>query len=313
MADTSDDRSRAGIVVVGSANVDLSIPVPALPAPGETVLGGDLLRGGGGKGANQAVAAARLGGRVAMIGRVGDDDGGRWVRDQLRADDVDVRALLTSVDAPTGTAVIAVDPDGENTIVVSSGANARVTGRDLEAASAVLAEAAVVLTQLEIPHGVVAQLPTASTGRTILNPAPASAAVPLDGFDIVVPNRGELALLAGAETTPDLAQVADQAATLDTPTVVVTLGAQGAMVVANEAQAGRRADVVTVPAAAVTAVDATAAGDSFCGALAVALVEGADIFQAVTWAVQVAGATVTKRGAQESLPHRRAVGTWRTT
>lgn len=301
------------IAVVGSANVDLSIEVPELPAPGETVLGGDLLRGSGGKGANQAVAAARLGRRVAMIGRVGDDDSGRWVREQLRADSVDVRSLLTTVDAPTGTAVIAVDPGGENTIVVSAGANARITGSDLAAASAILAEADIVLTQLEIPHDVVAQLPAVSTGRSILNPAPATAGAPLDGFDIVVPNRGELAMLAGAETTPDLSEIVDQARTLDTPTVVVTLGSQGAMVVANEARSGAPANVATVPAVPVTAVDATAAGDSFCGALAVALLEGADVIQAVNWAVLVAGTTVTKRGAQESLPNRNAVGTWRST
>ncbi len=306
----ADDPSIE-IAVVGSANVDLSVTVPELPGPGETVLGGDLLRGSGGKGANQAVAAARLGRRVAMIGRVGDDDSGRWVREQLRTDQVDVRSLLTTADAPTGTAVIAVDPAGENTIVVSPGANARVTGRDLEMASAVLAEADVVVAQLEIPLAVVAELPALAGGLTILNPAPAASDAPLDGFDLVVPNRGELAALAGAEPTLDPSVIVDQARTLSVPTVVVTLGAQGAMVVGNGDGLRTPADVVTVPAMPVDAVDATAAGDSFCGALAVALVEGADVVRAVNWAVRVAGSTVTRRGAQESLPDRSAVGSWR--
>jgi ribokinase len=245
-----------------------------------------------------------------MVGRVGDDEGGVWLRDQLAAAGVDVRALLATRDVPTGTAVIAVDPDGENTIVVSPGANGRVGRPDLEAAAAVLAEASVVLTQLEIPLDVVAAVPAATTGRSILNPAPAAVGVSLDGYDIVVPNRGELAMLAGATESLDPAVVADQARSLDTATVVVTLGSQGAMVVSNTKGPDVAADVVVVPAIPVTAVDATAAGDSFCGALAVALVEGAGVVSAVNWAVRVAGTTVTVRGAQDSLPHRGAVGSW---
>lgn len=305
---------RVEIAVVGSANVDLSIPVPRIPAPGETVLGGDTARGGGGKGANQAVAASRLGRRVAFIGRVGDDDGGLWLRERLEDDLVDVRALLATRDVPTGMAVIAVDPSGENSIVVAPGANRRLTPDDIASAAAILTEASVVLTQLEIPLDVVAALPANCPGVLVLNPAPAQPDVALDDYDVVVPNRGELALLAGSEETPDLAAIADQARSLDTPVVVVTLGAQGAMVVRNEAN---RVDgevvgpqVVTVPALPVTAIDTTAAGDSFCGALATALVEGADIVQAASWAVRVAGVTVTARGAQDSLPRRAAVGSW---
>ena len=152
--------------------------------------------------------------------------------------------------------------------------------------------------------------PALIAGRAILNPAPAAVGVALDGFDVVVPNRGELAALAGTTASPDLAIVADQARSLDTATVVVTLGPQGAMVVSNDKTTAPAADVVTVPAMPVTAVDATAAGDSFCGALAVAIVEGADVVQAVNWAVRVAGTTVMSRGAQESLPTRDAVGSW---
>ena len=322
------------VVVVGSANVDLSIPVETLPAPGETVLGGDVLRGAGGKGANQAVAAARLGARAALVGRVGDDESGRWLRDQLVADGVDVRGLLVTPEVSTGLAVIAVDAAGENSIVVSSGANHRVTEADLKAVHQLVAPATVVLTQLEIPVEVVNRLASVAGGIRILNPAPAAPGVDLGAFDIVVPNRGELALLAGAEPSLDLAVVADQARSLDVPVVIVTLGGQGAMAVLNDPdalRAGRRAgaggdtaadgdgagtgegaDVIIMPAMPVAAVDTTAAGDSFCGALAVALAGGADIVEAMGWAVRAAGHTVTVRGAQDSLPHLADVGSWAT-
>lgn len=303
------------VVVVGSANVDLSIPVDALPGPGETVLGGAVLRGGGGKGANQAVAAARLGARVALVGRVGDDDDGRWLRTGIDADGVDTTALIPTPSAGTGLAVITVDSAGENSIVVSPGANGAVSVDDLDAAAELLSAADVVLAQLEIPIDVVAALRPRCRGRLILNPAPARGgadALDLGDFDVVVPNRSELAVLAGATETVHLSVVADQARSLDTPVVVVTLGAQGAMVVANEAVPGMaEPGVVTVPAMSVGAVDTTAAGDSFCGALAVALVEGADLVEATAWAVRVAGVTVTARGARDSLPRRSAVGSWR--
>lgn len=309
-----EHRDRVGppsVTVVGSANVDLSIPVETLPAPGETVLGGDTRRGPGGKGANQAVAAARLGARAAFVGRVGDDEGGRWLRDHLAADGVDVRALLSTPEAPTGLAVITVDAVGENSIVVSLGANAKVEAADVEAAAQVVADADVVLAQLETAPAVATAAAQVASGMTILNPAPSRAGVPLDGFDMVVPNRGELAALAGATETVDLAEVADQARSLGVATVVVTLGAQGAMVIFNERPAEGGADVVTLPALPVTAVDTTAAGDSFCAALAVASAEGAGVIDAVGWAIRVAGRTVMAPGAQESLPGRAVVGDWR--
>ncbi|MEM8925983.1 MAG: ribokinase [Actinomycetota bacterium] len=298
------------VAVVGSANVDLSIQVPTIPAPGETVLGGDVLRGPGGKGANQAVAAARLGASTAFVGRVGDDDGGRWLRQRLAADGVDVRPLLTSHDTATGLAVIAVDAAGENSIVVASGANGEVTATDVSAVGALVDGAAVALTQLEIPDDAVAAVAACAAGRRILNPAPARPGTPVDGFDIVVPNRGELAMLVGGEETAEPATVVDQARSVPAPVVVITLGAQGAMVVFGEPPAGGGPDVVSLPAMPVTAVDTTAAGDSFCGALAVALAEGAEVVPAVGWAIRVAGRTVMARGAQDSLPTRAAVGGW---
>lgn len=313
------------VVVVGSANVDLSIPVDHLPQPGETVLGGEVLRGPGGKGANQAVAAARLGAGAALVGRVGDDEEGRWLRDRLDADGVDTRGLLATAEGATGLAVISVDAEGENSIVVAPGANHRVGAADVRPLRQMVTPSTVILTQLEIPlevvNGLAGELAGVPRGCLILNPAPAPAparaGVELSAFDVVVPNRGELALLAGGAVTPDVATAADQARTLDVPVVVVTLGAQGAMVVFNQRESsgtvgerGRAAEVVVLPALPVNAVDTTAAGDSFCGALAVALAEGASMVEAAGWAIRAAGLTVTRRGAQDSLPRRSDVGPW---
>ncbi len=297
------------VTVVGSANVDLSIPVERLPAPGETVLGGDLLRGPGGKGANQAVAAARLGARTSFVGRVGDDDGGRLLRDRLADDGVDVSHLVTDGEAATGTAVITVDRGGENVIVVAPGANARVAAADVEAAAAAMTGADVLLVQHEVPAEAVAAVGRGATGRRILNPAPARPGASVQGFDLVVPNRGELAALVGDAEPRNPGEVVDQARAVDAPVVIVTLGAQGALAVFN-AQPEAGADVVTLPALPVTAVDTTAAGDSFCAALAVALAEGASVVQAMGWAIRVAGRTVLARGAQDSLPRRAVVGHW---
>ncbi len=319
MARTRGAGIKPDVVVVGSANVDLSIGVDVLPGPGETVLGGDVLRGAGGKGANQAVAAARLGAEVAFVGRVGDDEAGRWLREQLEGDGIDLRGLLSTRDVSTGLAVIAVDKAGENSIVVSSGANSRLSSDDLNQVGTLIGSAPVVLTQLESPLEVVNGLRAVTTGRLVLNPAPARLGVELSHFDVVVPNRGELALLAGGTATPDLATVADQARTLDVEVVIVTLGAQGAMVVFNErpgagpgrrSEVGTEADVVVLPAVPVNVVDTTAAGDTFCGALAVAMAGGAGIVDAMGWAIRVAGHTVTKRGAQDSIPHLVDVGSW---
>lgn len=302
---------RADVVVVGSANVDLSIVVDRLPQPGETVLGGSAVRGSGGKGANQAVAAARLGAQVAMVARVGDDDSGAWLIGRLAAEGVDVAGVSTTAGTTSGLAVVMVDGQGENSIVVSPGANRMLATTDIEQAGPALAQASVVLTQLETSLAVARSLRSATSARLILNPAPASSRLDVSGFDVVVPNRGELATLVGGDPSLDLTTVADQAGSLDAPVVVVTLGARGAMVVANEpGAAGGAADVVAVPALAVTALDTTAAGDAFCGALAVALAGGASVAQATHWAVRVSGLAVTARGAQSSLPHLAVVGSW---
>jgi ribokinase len=277
------------IAIVGSINLDVVVEVERHPVPGETVLGGDRLELPGGKGANQAVAAARLGADVVFVGRVGDDDAGRRLRDGLAAECVDVTHVRVDPSAPTGMALIAVDGAGENTIVVSSGANARVSAADVEAASEVLARAAVTLVQHEVPSDAVAAALAVGGGTVVLNPAPARPVVA--PVDVLVPNRGELEALAGRAGDPvELARSLDAARA-----VVVTLGSEGAVVIEGE-----RVD--RIPAPRVDVVDTTGAGDAFCGALAQALDAGADLVEAARWATRAAAASVTKPGAQGGLP-----------
>jgi len=286
------------ICVVGSANLDIVTPVPRHPVAGETVLGGDHRQVPGGKGANQAVAAARLGGDVSFVGRVGDDPPGATLRESLGAAGVDLTHLSTTADVPSGIATIAVGPDGDNSIVVSPGANGHLTPADIEAASGVLGSAAVTLLQLEVPMDAVTAAAQASSGTVVLNPAPA-AALPdalIAEVDVLVPNETELALLADGPIPDDPDAAAELARTLPVDTVVVTLGAQGAVVVEGSAAA------VHVPAPRIEPVDTTAAGDSFCGALATVLARGGSLNDAVAWAVRVGAATTLEPGAQPSLP-----------
>lgn len=296
------DIGAAEIVVVGSANLDLVVEVASIPVPGETVIGGDLRRIPGGKGANQAVAAARLGRSVALVGRVGDDESGTICRAALTEAGVATDYVLTTPNTPGGVALIAVADDGDNAIVVSPGANHRLTPDDIAAASALLAAAKVVLVQLEIPLETVAAVVEHSRAKVILNPAPAQTLHPdlMAAVDVLVPNQTELAILAGHTGPVDRSVAAKLAQRLDLPAVVVTLGADGALAVSDGA-------AVHVPAVPVTPVDTTAAGDSFCAALADALVAGAELEQAVEWAVRVGAATTLRPGAQPSLPTRNEV------
>ena len=298
--------ARPEVAVVGSANLDLVVDVATIPVPGETVLGGDMRRIPGGKGANQAVAAARLGRRVAMVGRIGDDDAGAILRATLTSAGVDTTDLHTTADTPSGIALIAVGSDGDNTVVVSPGANGRFSAADVEVAGKVVAAAHVVLLQLEIPIETVAAAVRFARGTVLLNPAPAPAApIPtevLDGVDVLVPNQTELATMAGhtglsaiGAVDPDTAVALARG--LPVASVVVTLGAGGAMVVTPS-------EATHVPAPAVAPVDTTAAGDAFCGALADALVDGASLVDACRWAVRVGAATTLRPGAQPSLPTR---------
>ena len=282
------------IAVVGSINVDLVVSVERHPAPGETVMGGDRCELPGGKGANQAVAVARLGADVAIVGRVGADAQGTRLRDHLANEGIDVEHVVVDDDAPTGMALIAVDGAGENTIVVSPGANAHVGAGDVRAARDVLAGASVTLLQHEVPVSAVDAAIAAAGGIVVLNPAPARALA--RKVDVLVPNRGELAGLTGRSGDPaDLARSLDLA-----EAVVVTLGSEGVLVVQ-----GDRAERVEAPR--VNAVDTTGAGDAFCGALAQALADGAALVEAARWAVRVAAVSVTRVGAQGGLPRREDV------
>jgi ribokinase len=283
----------APVVVVGSINVDLIVQVARLPAPGETVTGGAFTRAPGGKGANAAAAAARLGAPTRFVGLVGRDDFGTKAREDLRAEGVDV-THLGEADDPTGVAAILVEEGGQNVIAVASGANAAVSsGYVRRALDAIDVERAVILANLEIPDGAVDVAAHLAVGRGwpfVLNPAPARpiAAGVLSGCDVVVPNEREAAVLGGVD---DLLGNGGRA-------VVVTRGSAGA----DLHRPGR--PVHHEPAPEVEAVDSTGAGDAFCAAVAVALAEGRDLEDAVRWGT-AAGALACRRvGARTALPTR---------
>ncbi|MFC0601028.1 ribokinase [Streptomyces palmae] len=290
------------LVVVGSANADLVVGVERRPAAGETVLGSDLVVHPGGKGANQAVAAARLGARTALLARVGDDAYGRMLLDGQRAAGVDTSGVLVGR-VPTGVALITVDSSGDNGIVVSPGANARLTPADVRAASGLLAAARVVSLQLEIPLETVAEVVRAvpPITRVVLNPSPVPPtelpAEVLAACDPLVVNEHEARVLLGESRgvgdTPG--EWAAALLALGPRSVVVTLGAAGAL-------AADRQGAVLVPSPRVTAVDTTGAGDAFTGALGHRLAAGDDLPTAVRYAVRVGAASVTRRGAQDSYP-----------
>jgi ribokinase len=288
------------IAVVGSLNLDTTVQVSRLPLPGETVLGSGHFDDTGGKGANQAVAAARLGRDVAMVGMVGADDAGHRLRSSLESAGVDIRSVRLSDDVPTGMAVITVDDAGENMIVVDPAANGAFGPAELEPSLEAVATATVVVLQLEIPIETVAAAIAATTGTVVLNPAPA-ADLPdglLADVDVFVPNATELARYAGVAVPSGPDDAIDAALGLSGPgAVVVTLGGDGAVVVGV-------GDPVHVPAPEITPVDPTAAGDAFCGGLADALVRGESLVDAVRWAVRCGAVTATRWGAQAALPTR---------
>ncbi|WP_129309078.1 ribokinase [Streptomyces sp. L2] len=287
------------LLVVGSANADLVVGVERRPGAGETVLGGDLAVHAGGKGANQAVAAARLGARTALLARVGDDDHGRLLLDSLRSAGADTVGVLVG-GVPTGVALITVDPSGDNSIVVSPGANARLAPEDIRVAGSLLYASHVISAQLEIPLEtvveVVRNLPEDS--RFVLNPSPPRPLPTevLAACDPLVVNEHEArVILGGALVSEDPADWARLLLAKGPRSVVVTLGARGALVCDG-------AEVTRVPSPEVDAVDTTGAGDAFTAALAWRLGAGAPLREAAGYAARVGAAAVTKRGAQESYP-----------
>lgn len=287
------------LLVVGSANADLVIGVERRPAAGETVLGSDLAVHPGGKGANQAVAAARLGARTALLARVGDDAYGRLLLDSQRAAGVDTVGVLVG-GAPTGVALITVDPTGDNSIVVSPGANGRLTPDDVRAAASLFHASRVVSTQWEIPpETVVAVVRSLAPGsRFVLNPSPPRPlpAEILAACDPLVLNEHEAGVILGDAVVGDSPEEWARILLAKGPrSVVVTLGSRGALVADS-------AGTVLVPAVPVKAVDTTGAGDAFTAALAWRLGAGESLAQAAAYAVRVGAAAVTKAGAQESFP-----------
>lgn len=289
-------------MVVGSVNADLVVGVDRRPAPGETVLGSDLATHPGGKGANQAVAAARLGARAALVGRVGDDAHGALLRDALAAGGVGLDRLTTTPGVPTGVAMITVGPDGDNSIVVSPGANARLAPEDVARARDVIAGASVVSVQLEVPRPAVeaaARIAADTGARVVLNLSP-PAAVPdelLALCDPLVVNEHEAAFLLGADASAtDPAKMAAALARSGPRSVVVTCGAEGAMV------AGGADGTVRIASPTVKAVDTTGAGDAFTAALCLRLARGDALPPAARYAARAGAAAVRAPGAQSSFP-----------
>lgn len=293
------------IVVIGSTNADLTVLTDHLPAPGETVLGGELIRAGGGKGANQAVAAARAGASVSFVGRVGEDDFGEAMRERMRQEGIDTALLTTDEHSASGVALIIVEKSGENLIAVAPGANSRVSPHDVGAASSAVGQADLVLLQLEIPLETVeaaAALATEAGTAVMLNPAPAHELPPelLANVDYLTPNAGEAARLLGRRDNTEPEELARALTEMGVGTVVLTLGADGACA----CEAG---DCFRVPAPRVEAVDSVGAGDCFCGVLATAIAEGRSLRDSVAFATCAAALSVCKEGAQPSLPHRREI------
>jgi len=295
------------IVVIGSSNTDMVVRTPALPRPGETVLGGEFIMAPGGKGANQAVAAARAGGEVTFIARIGDDVFGRQSLEGLVRDGIHIEHIVEDKNSPSGVALIIVGPDGENCIAVASGSNAGLAAADVRKAKAVISSADIVLLQLESPLETVqeaAGIAAAGGVPVILNPAPARALSDdiLKNVAYLTPNETEAEILTGITLikSSDLAEAAGMLLAKGMKAVLITLGANGVYVASREKQE-------VVPAFKVIPVDTTAAGDAFNGALAVALAERRPLFEAARMANAAAALATTKMGAQPSLPSRRDI------
>ncbi len=296
------------VVVIGSVNMDLIVRTNNLPEAGETVIGTDLITVPGGKGANQAVAAARLGARVDMVGRVGNDVFGRTLLDQLRDAGVHTEHVARTADCPSGLAVISVDAQGENAITVVSGANARLSPDDVEDVEPLIERADVVLMQLEVPLPslcVAAELARKHKVMSVLDPAPAPARgcglpTPLRQVDVICPNRGEAELLTGERVrdAQEAKLVATELIRQGARFAVVKLGAHGAVAVCADGT------VLHEPGFRVSVEDTTAAGDAFAAALAIGRAEGQPWAKAVRLGCAAGALATTKLGAQVAMPTR---------
>ena len=293
------------ILVIGSSNTDMTIKSERLPAPGETILGGKFLMGAGGKGANQAVAARRLGGEVTFVCKVGRDIFGDNAIKGYEKEGIDTSHILRS-DAPSGVALILVDAKAENSIAVAPGANGDLTPADIRNLRGVIAEASYLILQLEVPVETVleaARIAHEAGVYVILNPAPACP-LPEELFkylSLITPNQTETALMTGIETDEaSLDKAVDALRAKGVKDVIITLGSRGSLVCTG----GKNE---FVPACKVKAVDTTAAGDTFCGALCVALSEGKSLTEAAAFATKASALAVQKMGAQDSIPYRKDI------
>jgi ribokinase len=301
----NSNSMKSTILVAGSSNTDMVIKADHLPGPGETILGGVFFMNPGGKGANQAVAAARLGGNVTFICKTGNDIFGRQSLQLFEDEGIDTSYMVSDPRNPSGVALITVDKNAENCIVVASGANAELNPGDLAKAKEAIESAVIVLMQLEIPLETVeyvAQIAAKSGVKVVLNPAPARELPDelLRNISVITPNKTEAEMLSGIAI--DTISSAKEAATIirnkGVDTVIITLGKNGALVLHNN-------EFSHIPALKVDAVDTTAAGDVFNGALTVALSEDKDILEATAFACKAAAISVTRLGAQASAPFKK--------
>ncbi len=292
------------IIVIGSANTDMVVKTDMLPLPGETKLGGVFFMNAGGKGANQAVAAARLGGNVTLVAKVGNDIFGKQTIDGLNKENINTDFVFLDERNPSGIALIIVNEEGENCIVVAPGANANLLSADIEKVKDI-AKAEIILMQLEIPMETikaVAKRAKANGQKLILNPAPAQLLDDelLNGLFLITPNETEAAFLTGikVEDESTASQAANVFLSKGVQNIIITLGKQGAYF-------KNKNEVIKINAPEVKALDTTAAGDTFSGALSVAITEKMHWEKAIQFAVQAASISVTRMGAQASVPYRK--------
>lgn len=290
------------ILVIGSSNTDMTVRSATLPKPGETVLGGDFRMGSGGKGANQAVAARLLGGEVTFVCKLGRDMFGEGASKHYESCGLDTSKILWS-DKPSGVALITVDSKAENSIVVASGANADVTVSDIDSVADIIKSSGILLLQLEIPMDAVvhaAEIAYNAGVQVVLNPAPATSlpAELLKCVSILIPNETEASAISGIDINnlETAAAAAERLKGMGVREVIITMGSRGSMVCDG--------DCTFVPAVKVNAVDTTAAGDTFCGGVCVALSEGKDLLEAVKFATAASSIAVQRPGAQDSIPKR---------
>ena len=297
------------IVVVGSSNTDMVISADRFPLPGETIMGHDFMTNQGGKGANQAVAAARLGGNVVFVGKLGSDAFGTATMQHLKDEGVDITFLRQTSKSPSGVALITTVPDGENSIIVNSGSNALLSPEDIRSSEDAFVGASILLMQLETPVDTLveaARLAKKHNCYVILNPAPApKTPLPkelLENVDLLIPNETEASSISGMPTgnADDVDKVMDAIERKGVKNVIITVGSHG-VVVRNDGK------IVTVPAFKVKAVDTTAAGDTFCGALSVAICEGKPLNEAILFANKASSISVMRKGAQMSMPKRNEI------